>query len=613
MSEIKRKITELTDVTIRFAGDSGDGMQLTGTQFSDNTAIFGNDLATFPDYPAEIRAPAGSLAGVSSFQIQFSKRDIHTPGDELDVLVAMNPAALKVHMGDVKVHGMIIINDANFTKRNLQLAGYNSNPVEDGTLNNYRVINVDMTRLVTFATEDIDLTSKLVARSSNMFALGLVYWLYGRKFDNTVKFIKKKFSKNPDIAEANVRALIAGFNYGETLEVIKTSYHVSKATFEPGTYRNIMGNMAVAFGFLTASQNSGLELFYGGYPITPASDILHYLSSYKNFHVKTFQAEDEIAGVVSAIGAAYAGNLAVTATSGPGMALKTEAIGLAVITELPIVIVNVQRGGPSTGLPTKTEQSDLLQAMWGRHGEAPCVVMAANSPADCFEASYEACRIAVKYMIPVILLTDGYIANGSEPWRIPDVNSLKKITTTRVTKSDGFEPYDHSSDVLARPWAIPGTPGLEHRVGGLEKSDGSGNVSHNPQNHHYMVQLRQNKVDIIAKDIPNEVPYGDTSGDLLVLGWGGTKGALRSAVNRARENGKSVSHIHLRYLNPLPNNLGELLLKFKKVLIPELNMGQLATIIRAKYLVETISFSKLQGKPFTTTEVYQRIITEIGG
>ena len=374
-----------------------------------------------------------------------------------------------------------------------------------------------------------------------------------------------------------------------------------------------MGNMAVAFGFLTASQNSGLELFYGGYPITPASDILHYLSSYKNFHVKTFQAEDEIAGVVSAIGAAYAGNLAVTATSGPGMALKTEAIGLAVITELPIVIVNVQRGGPSTGLPTKTEQSDLLQAMWGRHGEAPCVVMAANSPADCFEASYEACRIAVKYMIPVILLTDGYIANGSEPWRIPDVNSLKKITTTRVTKSDGFEPYDHSSDVLARPWAIPGTPGLEHRVGGLEKSDGSGNVSHNPQNHHYMVQLRQNKVDIIAKDIPNEVPYGDTSGDLLVLGWGGTKGALRSAVNRARENGKSVSHIHLRYLNPLPNNLGELLLKFKKVLIPELNMGQLATIIRAKYLVETISFSKLQGKPFTTTEVYQRIITEIGG
>ena len=613
MSEIKRKITELTDVTIRFAGDSGDGMQLTGTQFSDNTAIFGNDLATFPDYPAEIRAPAGSLAGVSSFQIQFSKRDIHTPGDELDVLVAMNPAALKVHMGDVKVHGMIIINDANFTKRNLQLAGYNSNPVEDGTLNNYRVINVDMTRLVTFATEDIDLTSKLVARSSNMFALGLVYWLYGRKFDNTVKFIKKKFSKNPDIAEANVRALIAGFNYGETLEVIKTSYHVSKATFEPGTYRNIMGNMAVAFGFLTASQNSGLELFYGGYPITPASDILHYLSSYKNFHVKTFQAEDEIAGVVSAIGAAYAGNLAVTATSGPGMALKTEAIGLAVITELPIVIVNVQRGGPSTGLPTKTEQSDLLQAMWGRHGEAPCVVIAANSPADCFEASYEACRIAVKYMIPVILLTDGYIANGSEPWRIPDVNSLKKITTTRVTKSDGFEPYDHSSDVLARPWAIPGTPGLEHRVGGLEKSDGSGNVSHNPQNHHYMVQLRQNKVDIIAKDIPNEVPYGDTSGDLLVLGWGGTKGALRSAVNRARENGKSVSHIHLRYLNPLPNNLGELLLKFKKVLIPELNMGQLATIIRAKYLVETISFSKLQGKPFTTTEVYQRIITEIGG
>ncbi|NQU66770.1 MAG: 2-oxoacid:acceptor oxidoreductase subunit alpha [Candidatus Marinimicrobia bacterium] len=613
MSETKKQVTELTDVTIRFAGDSGDGMQLTGTQFSDNTAIFGNDLATFPDYPAEIRAPAGSLAGVSSFQIQFSNRDIHTPGDDLDVLVSMNPAALKVHLADLKENGMIIINDANFTKRNLQLAGYDSNPVDDGSLSNFRVIHVDMTKLVTIATEEIGLSPKLVARSSNMFALGIVYWMYGRKFDNTIKFIKDKFSSKPDISEANVRALNAGFNYGETIEVIKTSFHISKAVFEPGTYRNMMGNMAVAYGFLAAAQSSGLNLFYGGYPITPASDILHYLSGYKHFNVKTFQAEDEIAGVVSAIGAAYAGDLAVTATSGPGMALKTEAIGLAIITELPLVIVNVQRGGPSTGLPTKTEQSDLLQAMWGRHGEAPCAILAASSPADCFEATYEACRIALKYMMPVILLTDGYIANGSEPWKLPDLDKLPKLTTRRVTDPEGYQSFDHSSEILARPWAIPGTPGMEHRIGGLEKSDGLGHVSHNPLNHHHMVKLRQKKVDIIAKEIPDEIPFGDTSGDLLVLGWGGTKGALRSAVARARGEGKSVSHVHLRYLNPLPNNLGELLLKYKKVLIPELNLGQLAIIIRAKYLVDTISFSKLQGKPFTITEVYQRIIKEIEG
>ncbi len=613
MSETKKQVTELTDVTIRFAGDSGDGMQLTGTQFSDNTAIFGNDLATFPDYPAEIRAPAGSLAGVSSFQIQFSNRDIHTPGDDLDVLVSMNPAALKVHLADLKENGMIIINDANFTKRNLQLAGYDSNPVDDGSLSNFRVIHVDMTKLVTIATEEIGLSPKLVARSSNMFALGIVYWMYGRKFDNTIKFIKDKFSSKPDISEANVRALNAGFNYGETIEVIKTSFHISKAVFEPGTYRNMMGNMAVAYGFLAAAQSSGLNLFYGGYPITPASDILHYLSGYKHFNVKTFQAEDEIAGVVSAIGAAYAGDLAVTATSGPGMALKTEAIGLAIITELPLVIVNVQRGGPSTGLPTKTEQSDLLQAMWGRHGEAPCAILAASSPADCFEATYEACRIALKYMMPVILLTDGYIANGSEPWKLPDLDKLPKLTTRRVTDPEGYQSFDHSSEILARPWAIPGTPGMEHRIGGLEKSDGLGHVSHNPLNHHHMVKLRQKKVDIIAREIPDEIPFGDTSGDLLVLGWGGTKGALRSAVARARGEGKSVSHVHLRYLNPLPNNLGELLLKYKKVLIPELNLGQLAIIIRAKYLVDTISFSKLQGKPFTITEVYQRIIKEIEG
>ena len=613
MTTVKKKISEVDNATIRFAGDSGDGMQLTGSQFSDNTAIFGNDLATLPDFPAEIRAPKGSLAGVSSFQLQFSNKDIHTPGDDLDVLVAMNPAGLKVHLGDLKDNGMLIINTANFTSKNLKLAGYEENPLDDELLEGYQAIKVDMTKLVATALEEIELSSKLKARSTNMFALGLLYWLYGRSLDSSVNFIQKKFAKAPDIVEANIKALNAGYYYGETLEVIKTTYRVNKAKFEKGKYRNIMGNNALAFGLLTAAQRSGLDLYYGGYPITPASDILHYLAQYKNFGVKTFQAEDEIAGVVSAIGAAFAGDLAITATSGPGVALKSEALGLAVITELPLVLVNVQRGGPSTGLPTKTEQSDLNQAIYGRNGEAPMVVLAPATPADCFMMAYEACRIALKYMIPVILLSDGYIANGSEPWKIPDVNTLPDMETRILKKKEGFAPFNHGNPDLARPWALPGTPGMEHRIGGLEKWEETGHVSYDPENHQKMVELRQEKVDIIARDLPPAKPFGKESGDLLVIGWGGTHGALRSAVETAQSEGMSVSHLHLRHLNPLPQNLGEILVKFQKVMIAELNLGQLANIIRAKFLVDAVGLNKVQGKPFTQTEVFNKITELVKG
>ena len=613
MNTVKKNISEVDSATIRFAGDSGDGMQLTGSQFSDNTAIFGNDLATLPDFPAEIRAPKGSLAGVSSFQLQFSNKDIHTPGDDLDVLVAMNPAGLKVHLGDLKDNGMLIINTANFTSKNLKLAGYEENPLDDELLEGYQAIKVDMTKLVATALEEIELSSKLKARSTNMFALGLLYWLYGRSLDSSVNFIQKKFAKAPDIVDANIKALNAGYYYGETLEVIKTTYRVNKAKFEKGKYRNIMGNNALAFGLLTAAQRSGLDLYYGGYPITPASDILHYLAQYKNFGVKTFQAEVEIAGVVSAIGAAFAGDLAITATSGPGVALKSEALGLAVITELPLVLVNVQRGGPSTGLPTKTEQSDLNQAIYGRNGEAPMVVLAPATPADCFMMAYEACRIALKYMIPVILLSDGYIANGSEPWKIPDVNTLPDMETRILKKKEGFAPFNHGNPDLARPWALPGTPGMEHRIGGLEKWEETGHVSYDPENHQKMVELRQEKVDIIARDLPLAKPFGKESGDLLVIGWGGTHGALRSAVETAQSEGMSVSHLHLRHLNPLPQNLGEILVKFQKVMIAELNLGQLANIIRAKFLVDAVGLNKVQGKPFTQTEVFNKITELVKG
>jgi len=474
MSNGSKTVIERDVVTIRFAGDSGDGMQLTGTQFSNNTAIFGNDLATLPDYPSEIRAPKGSLAGVSSFQIQFSNRTIHTPGDELDVLVAMNPAGLKVHMSDLKDNGLLIINTANFNKKNLKLAGWGTSPVDDNTLDGFQVIPVDMNLLVASALDDMGLSSKVVQRSTNMFALGLLYWLYGRNMETTLNFLKKKFATKPEIVEANKKAISAGFNYGETIEAIKTTFKVSRAKFEKGTYRNIMGNHAMALGLLAASEKSNLELFYGGYPITPASDVLHYLSGYKQFGVKTFQAEDEIAGIVSTIGASFAGDLAVTATSGPGLALKSEAMGLAVMTELPIVIINVQRGGPSTGLPTKTEQSDLFQAMYNRNGEAPMVVLAAATPADGFFIAYEACRIALKYMTPVIILSDGYIANGSEPWKVPTIDELPEIITQRVEENTIIDTFGHDNDLLARPWAIPGTPNLEHRIGGLEKQDKTG-------------------------------------------------------------------------------------------------------------------------------------------
>ena len=616
MNKINKNISDIDEATIRFAGDSGDGMQLTGNQFSDNTAIFGNDLATLPDFPAEIRAPKGSLAGVSSFQLQFSTKNVHTPGDDLDILVAMNPAGLKVHLGDLKENGMLIVNTANFTRKNLKMASYEENPLDNKKLEDYQLIKVDMTQLVTTALKDLGLPTKVMVRSTNMFALGILYWLYGRSRNSTIKFLEKKFAKKPEIVEANVKALNAGYYYGETIEVIKTSYRINKAEFTKGTYRNIMGNNALSLGLLTAASKSGLNLFYGGYPITPASDILHYLAQYKHFGVRTFQAEDEIAGITSAIGAAFAGDLSITATSGPGVALKTEALGLAIITELPLVLINVQRGGPSTGLPTKTEQADLNQALYGRNGEAPLVVLAAATPSDCFNMAYESCRIALKYMIPVILLTDGYIANGSEPWQIPNLSTLNEMETNILSKGnddDEFSPFNHTSKTLARPWALPGTPNLEHRIGGLEKWDKSGHVSYDPENHHAMVELRQKKVDIIAKELPKAIPYGNKTGDLLVIGWGGTHGAIRSAVEDANDSGLKVGHLHLRHLNPLPNNLGDILLKFHKVLIPELNLGQLSMLIRSKYLIDAISLNKVQGKPFNKNEILNKIKSIVEG
>ena len=608
MSDSNKNIQELDVVTIRFAGDSGDGMQLTGNQFSDNTALFGNDLTTLPDFPAEIRAPAGSLAGVSSFQLQFSSKDVHTPGDSLDVLVAMNPAALKVHLTDLKENGMLLVNTANYTPKNLKLAGYDEDPLEGDNLENYRLIKVDMTDLVFKALEDMELSSKVMARSTNMFALGLLYWLYERDMQSSFDFLEKKFKTKPEIVEANKKALKAGFYFGDTIEAIKTTYKISKAEFKKGTYRNIMGNPALGMGLLAASQKAEIDLFFGGYPITPASDILHFLSKYKNLGIKTFQAEDEIAGICSALGAAFTGYLAITASSGPGIALKGEAMGLALMTELPLVIVNIQRGGPSTGLPTKTEQSDLMQAMYGRNGEAPIVILAPQSPGDCFYMAFEACRIALEYMMPVMLLSDGYLANGSEPWEIPDANKLEKINLRKIEETEDFKAYDRDPKTLARPWAIPGTPGLEHRIGGLETEAVTGNVSYDPENHESMVRLRSKKVEIVANDISDIVPYGDDSGDTLVVGWGSTYGAIRSAVDRARDEGLSVSHIQLRHINPFPKNLGDVLLKFEKVIIAELNMGQLNSILRSKFLVNSIGLNKIKGKPFTVDEVYSEII-----
>ncbi|MCF8305872.1 MAG: 2-oxoacid:acceptor oxidoreductase subunit alpha [Ignavibacteriales bacterium] len=613
MAEIKEKeIQSLSEVTVRFAGDSGDGMQLTGSQFSDTTAIVGNDLATLPDYPAEIRAPAGTLYGVSGFQLHFSSSDIHTPGDNPDVLVAMNPAALKINLKDLRPGAMIIVNTDSFDPKNLKIAHYDTNPLEDDSLSGFEVIEIPITTLTTNALEGSPLSIKEVTRSKNFFALGLMYWLFNRPIEPTIEWIQTKFKNSPDIADANLKVLKAGYYYGDATQLFSARYIVKPAALPKGTYRNISGNEASALGVLAASLKSGLDLFLGTYPITPASDILHYLSRYKNYGVVTFQAEDEIAGMASAIGAAYGGALAISTTSGPGLALKTEATGLAVMTELPVVIINVQRGGPSTGLPTKTEQADLMQSLYGRNGESPVVVLAASTPSDCFYMAFEACQIALKYMTPVILLTDGYIANGSEPWKLPEENDLPEIKVNFRTEKEGFNPYERDEN-LSRPWAVPGTKGLEHRIGGLEKEDVTGNVSYDPENHHRMVTLRAEKVQKVQQDVPDLQINGDPEGDLLVIGWGGTYGAITEAVNRSRKAGMKVSQIHIKHLNPLPANLGKIIKSFKQVLVPELNMGQLAYILRSEYFVDVIKLSKVKGLPFKSVEVQNKIAEILGG
>lgn len=608
----EKELLQLKEVTIRFAGDSGDGMQLTGTQFSETTAWVGNDLNTLPDYPAEIRAPAGTIYGVSGFQLHFSSEDIHTPGDQPDVLVAMNPAALKKNLPEIKKGGMIIVNSDSFDIKNLNLAHYDSNPLEDGSLEGYQVYQVPISSLTANALEGVKLSPKEVARAKNFFALGLMYWLFNRPIDNTVKWIHQKFAKNPEYIEGNEKALRAGYNYGEMTELFTARYTVEPAKLPKGTYRSISGNEATALGFLAASVKSGLPLFLGSYPITPASEIIQYLSTYKNFGVKTFQAEDEIAGITTAIGASFAGNLAITSTSGPGLALKTEAIGLAVMTELPLVIIDVQRGGPSTGLPTKTEQADLLQVVFGRNGEAPVAVLAAATPSDCFHMAIEASRIAIKFMTPVILLTDGYIANGSEPWRIPHANELPDIPVKFRTEKEGFYPYLRDEN-LARPWAIPGTPQLEHRIGGLEKSDIYGNVSYDPDNHHKMVTLRAKKIKNIENDIPLLEVEGEPSGELLVVGWGGTYGAIKEAVNKARAQGYKVSQAHFKYLNPFPKNTEQVLKSFNKVLVPEINLGQLARLIKSEFLIDVQQFNVVRGLPLRVADIVDQIIKTVGG
>ncbi len=602
----KVPISILEDVTIRFAGDSGDGMQLTGTQFTNTTALHGNDLSTLPDYPAEIRAPAGTLYGVSGFQLHFSSKEIHTPGDHPDVLVAMNPAALKVNLADLKKGGVIIVNEDAFDEKNLTLAKYASNPLHDDSLAGYTVYRFPLTKITLDAVRDLKMGTKEGGRSKNMVALGLVYWLYNRSMEPTLEWLKAKFGKNEQVYEANVRALKAGYYLGETAELFNARYEVKPASFKPGLYRNIMGNEATALGFVAASVKSGLDLFLGSYPITPASDILHELSKYKNYGVKTFQAEDEIAGVCTAIGASYAGCLSITTTSGPGLALKAEAIGLAVMTELPLVIIDVQRGGPSTGLPTKTEQADLMQALYGRNGECPVPVIAAKSPVDCFDTAIEASRIALKYMVPVIMLTDGYIANGAEPWLVPDADTIPPIIN-KMRKSKGeapFMPYERDED-NARPWAIPGIEGLEHRIGGLEKQHITGNVNYEPSNHEFMVKLRQQKVDGIAKDILATEVHGPKSGKVLLLGWGGTYGAIMTAAERLHSKG--VACAHLRWMNPLPPDLGDILKNYEKIVVPELNLGQLRRVIRDKFLIDAIGINKVMGLPFTPEDIIPKV------
>lgn len=603
----QKKTETLNEVVIHFAGDSGDGMQLTGTQFTTSSAIAGNDLNTFPDFPAEIRAPAGTTYGVSGYQIHFGSRKIHTPGDRSDVLVAMNPAALRVNLKHLRDGGIIIANNQGFSPKNLKLAGYDKNPLEDGSLSNYQVYRVDISKLTANALEDLNLGSKVVERCKNFFALGLMYWMYNRPVEPTINWIQDKFKSKPELIEANTRALKAGLHYGDITEIFTTRYEVKPAKLKPGTYRNITGNSALALGLIAAAKKSNLELYLGAYPITPASDVLHELSQYKNYNVKTFQAEDEIAAITAAIGASYGGSLAVTATSGPGMALKMEAVGLAVMMELPLVIANIQRGGPSTGLPTKTEQADLFQAIFGRNSEAPVCVLAAATPSDCFTMAYEASRLAIKYMTPVILLSDGYIANGSEPWLFPKAKDLDEIPIKFHTDTENFMPYSRNEKTLARPWAIPGTPGLEHRIGGLEKQDLTGNINYEPENHQKMVNYRAEKIERIVDDVPDLEVSGENEGELLIVGWGSSYGAITSAVERSRAKGKPVSQVHLRHLNPFPKNLGEILYNFKKVLVPELNKGQLVSILRSKYLVPAMGYNKVQGLPFKADEIENKI------
>ncbi len=606
--DIQEEILEA--VIIRFVGDSGDGMQLTGTQFSDTSAMFGNDVATFPNYPAEIRAPQGSLYGVSGYQVHIGSVEISTPGDEVDLLVAMNPAGLKTNLHSVKPGHTIIVDTDSFSKKNLEKALYESNPLEDNSLENYRVIEVAMTSLTKEALKDVQgLDNKAITRSKNMFALGMVYWMYHRSTEHTIEFFQKKFKTKPAIIEANTKVLNAGYYFAETLELIPNAYTISPAKMEEGTYRIIMGNTATAWGFLAAAEKSGMELFLGSYPITPASDILHELVKHKHFGVKTLQAEDEIAGITSAIGASFAGDLAITTTSGPGLALKGEALGLAMMIELPLVVVDVQRGGPSTGLPTKTEQSDLLQAMYGRNGESPLIVIAASTPANCYNYAYEAAKLTLEHMTPVLLMTDGYIANGSAPWKIQSVNEMPDIKNMRLKEfKENYHPYERDKDSLARYWAVPGTPGLEHRVGGLEKDKVTGNVSYVPENHEYMTHIRAEKVKRVQNFIPDQETEFADSGDLLVVGWGGTYGSLHSAVKHLNEEGyTNIGFAHFHYLNPLPKNTEELLKRFKKIVFCELNTGQLIKIFKANFTGhEFLQFNKIQGLPFANNELKEK-------
>jgi 2-oxoglutarate ferredoxin oxidoreductase subunit alpha len=611
----KAKREVIDQAVIRFAGDSGDGMQITGSQFTNTVALYGNDIATFPDYPAEIRAPAGTLPGVSGFQLHFSSTDVYTPGDAIDVLIAMNPAALKTNVADLKANGILIVNSDSFTDNDLRKAQMTVNPLEDHSLDKFRLFSVELERLTRRALEHLGLDAKSMDRCKNFFALGMCYWLYNRSTDSTVRWIEDKFQKKPLLIEANKLAMKAGYSYCEATEAFQINYEIPPAQLTPGLYRSMSGNQALALGFVTAAQKAGLTLFQGSYPITPASDILHELSQYKDFGVMTFQAEDEIAAITSSIGAAYAGALAITTTSGPGMALKTEALGLAVAVEIPLVICDIQRGGPSTGLPTKTEQADLLQALFGRNSEAPIPILAASTPSDCFWVALEASRIAIKYMVPVIILSDGYLANGAEPWRIPNVEDIPEIPVhfaKEANSPNGFLPYKRDPQTLSRPWAVPGTPGLEHRIGGLEKQDVTGNINYEPLNHENMVRIRAAKVAGIVQDIPNVIPAGDPEGDLLIVAWGSTHGSITAALKSQRAKGRKIGHLHLRHLNPLPANVGDVLKRYKKVLVPELNMGQLLWVLRAKFLVDAIGLNKIQGRPFKQAELEQKIEEVLG-